>query len=111
MNEKDIEKNKISDILLNGTLEKKPEKKYFPCDKCEISDKNEATFSFSCLHNICTKCLFNFFIQNKFRGLKLDFLLINCPICQYGIAKFNLDTLESFLNHENCIFRNPHICT
>ena len=98
MNEKDIEKNKISDILLNGALEKKSEKKYYPCDKCQISDKNEATFSFSCLHNICTKCLFNFFIQNKFRGLKLDFLLINCPICQYGIAKFNLDTWINILN-------------
>ena len=98
MNEKDIEKNKISDILLNGALEKKSEKKYYPCDKCQISDKNEATFSFSCLHNICTKCLFNFFIQNKFHGLKLDFLLINCPICQYGIAKFNLDTWINILN-------------
>ena len=94
MNENNIKEN----IILNGTLEKKVENNYFPCDKCQINYKNEATFSFSCLHNICLNCLFNYFIQNKFRGLKLEFLLLNCPICQYGTAKFSLETWINALN-------------
>ena len=103
-----IEKNQIKNCtVLNDVLEKSQENpeipenyenNYLPCDKCQSSEKNEATFSFSCLHNICVSCLFNYFIQNKFKGLKLEFISFNCPICQYGNAKFSLETWINILN-------------
>ena len=84
--------------LLNDIKDKKSENIHFPCDKCQSNDKDEETFSFSCLHNMCVNCMFNYFILNKFKGLKLEFLTLNCPICQYGSAKFSLEIWLNILN-------------
>ena len=71
-----------------------------------MNDKDEAAFSFSCFHNVCINCIFNYFILNKFKGLKLEFLTLNCPICQYGSAKFSL---EIWLNILNQLFLKQNI--
>ena len=84
--------------MINGKAEKKIENKFIPCEKCHLNEINEEIFSFSCMHNICISCLFNYFIMNKFRGLKLEFLTLNCPICQYGSAKFSLEIWLNVLN-------------
>ena len=94
MSEKNIENYKV----VNDIKVKKPENILVSCDKCKIYDKNEETFPFSCMHNVCINCLFNYFILNKFKGLKLEFLTLNCPICQYGIAKFSLEVWLGVLN-------------
>ena len=93
-----IEKNVKNYTVLNDITQKKSENEFIPCDKCKLNDKDEETFSFSCFHNICINCIFNYFILNKFRGLKLEFLTLNCPICQYGSARFSLEVWLNILN-------------
>lgn len=102
MSEKNIENYKV----VNDIKVKKPENILVSCDNCKINDKNEETFPFSCMHNVCINCLFNYFILNKFKGLKLEFLTLNCPICQYGIAKFSL---EMWLNILNQLFLKQNV--
>ena len=92
------EKNIKNYIALNDIEEKKSENENPLCDKCKSNNKEEMKFSFSCFHNICEKCIFNYFILNKFKGLNLEFLTLNCPICQYGTAKFSLEIWLNILN-------------
>ena len=92
------EKNAKNYTVLNDAKDKKLENEHLPCDKCQSNNKDEETFSFSCLHNMCVNCMFNYFILNKFKGLKLEFLTLNCPICQYGSAKFSLEIWLNILN-------------
>ena len=101
-----MEENEIKNYKALNGIKQNPEDMIVPCDKCQLNNKNDSTFLFSCTHNICTNCLFNYFIMNKFNGLKLDFLTLNCPICQYGIAKFSI---ESWLNILNQLFVNKNI--
>ena len=68
------------------------------CNKCKTNDKDEPCFSFSCSHNICVNCMFNYFISNKFKGLKFEFLTMNCPLCQYGTSKFSIEIWLNILN-------------
>ena len=100
------EKNTKNYTVLNDAKDKKLENEHLPCDKCQSNNKDEETFSFSCLHNMCVNCMFNYFILNKFKGLKLEFLALNCPICQYGSAKFSL---EIWLNILNQLFLRQNI--
>ena len=92
------EKNVKNYMVLNDIEEKKDKNENHLCDKCKLNDIEEPTFSFSCFHNICQKCIFNYFILNKFKGLQLEFLTLNCPICQYGSAKFSLEIWLNILN-------------
>ena len=77
-----------------------------PCDKClshknnnnNKNDNNNTTFLFSCSHNICLICMFNYFISNNFKGLDFEYITLNCPICKYGSAKFSLEVWINILN-------------
>ena len=42
--------------------------------------------------------MFNYFISNKFKGLKFEFLTMNCPLCQYGTSKFSIEIWLNILN-------------
>ncbi len=91
-----INKNEeIINAIIKEELEK--EKGNSKCDKC-LSDNEELTFSFSCTHNICITCMFNFFISNKFKGLNLDYISLNCPQCKFGYAKFSMEIWINLLN-------------
>ena len=91
-----LEKDVKNYTVLKDITERNPDN--ILCDKCKLNDKDESTFSFSCCHNLCINCIFNYFILNKFKGLKLELLTLNCPICQYGSAKFSLETWFNILN-------------
>ena len=92
------EKNPKNYTILNDQQVKNQENMPIQCDKCHTLETSELIFSFSCLHNMCVNCIFNYFILNKFKGLKFEFLTLNCPVCQYGSAKFSIDIWLNVLN-------------
>ena len=67
------------------------------CNKCLLNNELSA-FPFSCSHNICLICMFKYFISNNFNGLKYEYITLNCPLCQYGNAKFSVEIWLEILN-------------
>ena len=59
-----------------------------PCHKCnEVNN----LILYSCNHEICISCIYNFYMSNNFKGLTTSSLKIKCPICQNGEEEINLD--------------------
>ena len=92
-------KPNVNDDEVNYLLKEdlKMDKNNSPCDKC-ISHNGELSFIFSCSHNICIMCIFNYFISSNFKGLNYEFISINCPKCKYGAAKFDLEVWIKILD-------------
>ena len=87
----------------------KSRKKNIICGKC-ASKQKENIYQFSCSHNICSNCIFHYFISNNFQGLNLKSIDVLCPLCQKGDNEFSLNdwiNLTKKLIHE----KNPNIST
>ena len=93
-NKPNINNNEVNYILKDDL---KMDKNNSPCDKC-LSHNGELSFIFSCSHNICIMCIFNYFISNNFKGLNYEFITLNCPKCKYGSAKFDLEVWINILD-------------
>ena len=70
-------------------------KKDSPCNKCNTINN---LIIFSCSHEICSNCIYKFYMSNNFKGLTTSSIKIICPICQNGEEEINLDDWIEQLN-------------
>ena len=76
------------------------------CDKCKSI--NQYLITFSCMHNICSNCIFQYFMSNYFNKIALSSTLLTCPNCQEGQIDLNLDDFITVLNLL-LIQKNPNL--
>ena len=79
----------------NKYKEKANIKKDSSCNKCHIINN---LIIFSCSHEICSNCIYKFYMSNNFKGLTTSSIKIICPICQDGEEEINFDDWIEQLN-------------
>ena len=72
----------------NEYREKANIKRDSSCNKCMTIN---SLIIFSCSHEICSNCIYKFYMSNNFKGLTTSSIKIICPVCQNGEEEINLD--------------------
>ena len=89
----------------NEYKEKATLKKDSKCNKCKSINN---LIILSCSHEICTNCIYKFYMSNNFKGLTTSSIKIICPKCQEGEEEINLDDWIELLK-ELLVQKNQNI--
>ena len=82
-------------MLENQESEQSNENYYFNgelsnCQMCQKKEQIGIIYS-PCNHSVCFNCVYKLFLSSGFKGLDLEYVKLNCPICNNGEKELSLE--------------------